>query len=953
MMGLKDRRLRSRTSVFRMEFRRRDYSAEEQGHVLRRSLSDHHPLLPPSPSFNNQVVDEKNGNNDFYDPLRGLNAEDSASVEEKDNNNNNNNSQVSSKEWTSFKRFLMQKFPVSKMISIASMSDVIIKSSTSFRKSSESSHLEEVDDPQRISQEDVKVITGHEYVSRLHELKDEINRAWHAEDRVTALKLTIQVAKLLMDTSVLQFYPTLFVLATDVLDMLGDMVWKRIQQKAEFSEDGTFLCSLPEDFKTSDICSDAKETCNNWFCKVGSIRELLPRIYLELAIFPCWRFLLDKPQDSLQRLVMMARGVVDPLASTYCRLYMAHCARKLPLSDIGHLVTCVNDTKILLMRHLSAREDGHFSDMKRVLVSLMEPSIEYIMKCIFENTSQSQRQVDSVLLELGLGRNQEDLYGSSPCVSLVLHHLLKELPTEVIRSNFVGILHLIECSQDHYFDQCLNYRLLGFRLSESRSKLDIVYSVVDKVIQDMRNRSCGVSLEHWGKPQAVAQYDRLDQYLRVVDAYMDIVLQNQMDNHLKTILEGISKRACHKEIHEDELESLESILMKLLSHFTDLNNVLALDHFLEILDVMYGNPRSNINMHILSMATRTGYLHDLSTIQLLFEISQSLHDVIDFGSMKDDEYQQPLRLISRFVEMVDYGTEMEQHLMFLVECRGAFGSINELKETLVHSSNCLAIKALKDGRKHLTFVKSCIAFSEVTIPSVLEHVVQFNLYIETAEVALLGGLVSHSDGLVVSAISCLECFDLTDGSRTSIDAGGMLSSIQKLCSLLVMFPGNPDEGITRFPNSILSLINSKSWMTPRMKIRLFCGIILLLATLSQNKLPYYPYRAEITGNDLLFFGDPSYMHEIAALSECVLQNLISFIEQEPPKAAHGTMALEACNCIVSAFVVCQDTLEVCWKLIEIGRLCLGADDRYLQSTIKYLNEQLPTSEKAFLASGIE
>lgn len=926
MMELKDQKLRSRKSVFRMEFRRRDYSAEEQGHVLRRSRTDHHPLLPPSPSFHNQVVVEKNGNNDFFDPLRGLDAEDSTSAEEKAaNTTTNNNSQVSSKEWTSFKRFLMQKFPVSKMISIASMPDVIIKSSTSFRKSSESSHLEEVDDPLRISQEDVKVITGQEYVSRLHELKDEINRAWHAEDRVTALKLTIKVAKLLMDTSVLQFYPTLFVLATDVLDMLGDMVWKRIQQKAEFSEDGTFLCSLPENFKASDICSDAKETCNNWFCKVGSIRELLPRIYLELAIFPCWRFLIDQPLDSLQRLVMMARGVVDPLASAYCRLYMAHCARKLPLSDIGHLVTCVNDTKILLMRHLSAKEDGHFADKKRLLVSLMEPTIEYIMKCIFENTSQSQRQVDSVLLELGLGRNQEDLCGSSPCISFVLHHLLKELPTEVIRSNFVGILHLIECSQDHYFDQCLNYRLLGFRLSESRSKLDIVYSVVDKVIQ------------------AVAQYDRLDQYVTVVDAYMDIVLQNQMDNHLKTILEGISKRACHKEIHEDELESLKSILMKLLSHFTDLHDVLALDHFLEILDVMYGNPRSNINMHILSMATRTGYLHDLSTIQLLFEISQSLHDVIDFGSMKDDEYQQPLRLISRFVEMVDYGTEMERHLTFLVECRGAFSIINELKETLVHSSNCLAIKALKDGRKHLNFVKSCIAFSEVTIPSVLEHVVQFNLYIETAEVALLGGLVSHSDGLVVSAISCLECFDLTDGSRTSIDAGGMLSSIQKLCSLLVMFPGNPDQGITRFPNSILSLIYSKSWMTPRMKIRLFCGIILLLATLSQDKLPYYPYCAEIMGNDLLFFGDPSYVHEIAALSECVLQNLISFIEQEPPKAARGTMALEACNCIASSFVLCQDILEVCWKLIETARLCLSADDRYLQSTIKYLNEQLPPS----------
>lgn len=47
-----------------------------------------------------------------------------------------------------------------------------------------------------------------------------------------------------MDTSVLQFYPTLFVLATDVMDMLGDMVWERIKWKAEFAEDGTPICSL-------------------------------------------------------------------------------------------------------------------------------------------------------------------------------------------------------------------------------------------------------------------------------------------------------------------------------------------------------------------------------------------------------------------------------------------------------------------------------------------------------------------------------------------------------------------------------------------------------------------------------------------------------------------------------------------------------------------------------------
>lgn len=60
-------------------------------------------------------------------------------------------------------------------------------------KSLTSMHLEELDDPQKFADEGVKVITGKEYVSRLHELKDEINRSWRAEDRVTSLKLSIKV----------------------------------------------------------------------------------------------------------------------------------------------------------------------------------------------------------------------------------------------------------------------------------------------------------------------------------------------------------------------------------------------------------------------------------------------------------------------------------------------------------------------------------------------------------------------------------------------------------------------------------------------------------------------------------------------------------------------------------------------------------------------------------------
>ncbi|KAM7251968.1 hypothetical protein ACFE04_023851 [Oxalis oulophora] len=905
-----------------MEFRSRNYIAEEQSHALPSVRADNsHPLSTASSpihlqqSHQDEVVHRQD--NDFFDPLRAPSINETTSVEDIDEVDSDS-TQVPAKDWTSFKRFLMQRFPVSKMISVSSMPDIIVKGGKAIGRASTSTHRDELDDPEKFSDESVKVITRQEYVSRLHELKDEIVQAWHAEDRVTALKLSIKVARLLMDTSVLQFYPTLFVLATDVLDMLGDMVWERIKQRAEFDEDGTKLCFLPDNFQVNDICFEAKETCMNWFCKVGSIRELLPRIYLELAILPCWQFLLGKPADVLQRLVMMTRGLGDPLASAYCRLYLAHCARKLPSCGTGHLVASVNNIKVEFMQIQSDNktQPGKYNN-RRLLVSLMEPTIEYIVKCIFMATSQS-----------------------SPCVSIVLHHILKELPTEVVSSNALEILHLIKSSSDFSFDQCLNYNLLGFRLSDKTSEMHIVNLVVNNVIE------------------VASEFDRLEEYLKIVDAYVDIILQNQMNDPLRAILDGIWKRTCNGATMNDELGSLQSILVKLLSHFKNLDDVFALNHFLEILDVIHGRSRTIVNTNILDMATRSGSICDPTTIQWLFEISQALHDDIDFVNVKDDDYQQPAHLISRFVRMVDYGSELEQHLTFLSECRQAFSSINELKETLVHSSNCLATKALKDGKKHLSFVKSCIAFSEVTIPSVTAHIRQFNLYLESAEVALLGGLVSHSDGLIDSAISCLQSMDMMDGSYTMADIDGILSSIRKLCGFLVMVPGNSELGVVCIPESILSLINSKSWMTPRMKSRVYCAVIFLSATLSQNKLPYHAGHQEAMGNDLLFFGDSSYTQDLLSLTEFVLQLLVDTIEQETSlikfnpnhliylytlidnlnKAARGSMALEACNCIAASFKASAHLVSVCSKMIDTAKSCLNASDKYLQFTIHFLEK---------------
>lgn len=54
-----------------------------------------------------------------------------------------------------------------------------------------------------------------------------------------------------MDTSVPHFYPTLFILVTDVMDTVGNLVWNRIKKKAEEDEFDNVVAALPGDANTT------------------------------------------------------------------------------------------------------------------------------------------------------------------------------------------------------------------------------------------------------------------------------------------------------------------------------------------------------------------------------------------------------------------------------------------------------------------------------------------------------------------------------------------------------------------------------------------------------------------------------------------------------------------------------------------------------------------------------
>ena len=193
-------------------------------------------------------------------------------------------------------------------------------------------------------------------------------------------------AKLLGEVTIPRFYPSMFVLLTAILDTFGDLVFERIKRKHHslslyLSPSYVYVVSLPHDlifyspeisvfsiyhhlysyhyhisyvclsfymitcvlglggdgnvplpadFSSTHVNANAVETCKNWFYKIACIRELMPRLYIDLALIKSYRFLSDSQWASiLRRLSHTIRGIGNPLVATYARAFLTSKARDL------------------------------------------------------------------------------------------------------------------------------------------------------------------------------------------------------------------------------------------------------------------------------------------------------------------------------------------------------------------------------------------------------------------------------------------------------------------------------------------------------------------------------------------------------------------------------------------------------------------------------------------------
>ena len=145
---------------------------------------------------------------------------------------------------------------------------------------------------------------------------------------------------------------------------------------------------------------------------------------------------------------------------------------------------------------------------------------------------------------------------------------------------------------------------------------------------------------------------------------------------------------------------------------------------------------------------------------------------------------------------IDYGRDLEKFLKAYTDARGMFGNLDEIMETLIHLVLKLAMRAnkivrAKHNKKTLAFVKACVAFSHITIPSLNSNKHQTELFIQTARVALINGLISETDSIIHATLLCLS-----SQHKKYADKEGDQKLTTHLLSIighLMLVPSNPEH----------------------------------------------------------------------------------------------------------------------------------------------------------------
>ena len=828
--------------------------------------------------------------------------------------------------WSAKRTHILGKYTTSERLSITTsfLSEeekerLEVKAKVAASSDRTKNRLEQLDATEEGSVREMLNLSQKEYVKKIDEMHKGLIRAWDQEQRVKCLKIAIQCSKLLGDVSVIQFYPSKFVLITDILQSFGDLVFQRIYKKC-LQDSGIKIEIPPEQFDFSMVTDSARETCRNWFYKIASIRELIPRYYTEVAILKCYSFLTKSEySQALSRLANTTKGIGHPLVGLYARCYISRLGMEIAPDIRVYLLPLFTDfllsipqfnsppvTKTLTLQKLDQNQ----------FASLFVPGVEWILQCLAFKASEGA--FDEILEAIKKTTNN----------SLVLNALMSMFPPPFISARAALFVDLIRDTTELGLPRSQLYRSLGVSVLLSDPPNEHRKELLNSVWKQM------TKLEN-------SQY-----YIECAEIWCEYAAKHFGKNVINKIAGDVIKHMSENRAFEQHYTQLSSMMTKILTHIHDFNILFSLDNFLPFLDMFQKEQvKVEVCRGILESFVKhqTVTTHDPVILNSMIFVSKTIHDSLNALS-PDDEKRQVAALIKQFISVVDFGKDFEQQLGFYVEARASFTNLDPVLTRLIHAVNTLAMRTLvrikgKHTNKTVGFVHACVAYCFITIPSLSSITARLELYLLSAQVALQNGCVSQGDDLLEAAVKMLA--DLPEKleieSKTVSSDAYLNSYVSNFLSTLLLVPDNPSKTTLYVLRQLLNIITELKWslkLNGRMSI--YLQALNLLNAYAQS---HYLYSIQkIESNQTMYGGDKRFIAEIAKLADIVINEVNEFISQQVDEMEKWKASLMLLNqLIITTDLKNSESLrELASKLWTDCKSRSSNDEKLFQKTSNFV-----------------
>ena len=668
-----------------------------------------------------------------------------------------------------------------------------------------------------------------EFTHFMDTCSNQLSNFWNGDQRVQVVKLTIQLSKMLSEsnTDSSSSFELAFFAIADIISFFGQLVFDRLVAKSP---------GLKVGFSLEDVTMQARELCKNWLFKVASIRELVPRFYLETALLKCYRFSCDKSgyPAILERLSLMIRGITSPNAAAFARMFLLRSAyQALGPSSSNMVREAARLNYEEFIRSYKAQGNENLEQVKVPIAWLVQMQT-YGLDCRTEATAKVIKRCFNELDEVKYP-------------ALILEPLIQACPSSLLRQDMTWLAHVVGTRLDRETTTQFASTLKTFLKAVQRMQEDTQVTK-PKNFHNILNQCWLLNL------QRIA-VTNVELFLECTKHFMELWASSgqagKMEgacNTLCSISVGGEKLMNYSKLDAPCKDLLIEILSTVLSqscefkrNFTfPFNNPSA---FVPLYECLEPEQRSAIARKALDEYSMTDDFH-IATKDLLLKFAKDLAATVNALSIAD-EVRQVSTSICQVMDLIDQslGDNYEERLDFYTNCRELFKRVEHVQQRLVNKALSLAIAVRQRygsaKAKIHAFLQACLAFSYITIPSISNDYSRLQSYLLSCQVAYQCRTIGQAEACVEAILENLQRCGKSEHYSMILN-----DFLPPFLSFLLLIPSESEEMLTT--RLVKLTLKCAAEMSSISSSAQFSYMMLLVKALHLLKTtwyqPRYPYH---------------------------------------------------------------------------------------------------------------